>query len=84
MDEKRVQWAAEDLIKNRPALSRWHPIAGAVSLDVEVLVSGVRRVRTGPQNGCLTIVASMLLFAFVVFRPVASDQIAAGALAPAE
>ena len=25
MDEKRVQWAAEDLIKNRPALSRWHP-----------------------------------------------------------
>jgi len=32
----------------------------------------------------LTIVASMLLFAFVVFRPVASDQIATGALAPAE
>jgi hypothetical protein len=25
MDEKRVQWAAEDLIKNRPPLSRWHP-----------------------------------------------------------
>jgi len=25
IDEKRVQWAAEDLIKNRPALSRWHP-----------------------------------------------------------
>ena len=24
MDEKRVQWAADDLIKNRPALSRWH------------------------------------------------------------
>jgi hypothetical protein len=24
MDEKRVQWAAVDLIKNRPALSRWH------------------------------------------------------------
>jgi NAD(P)-dependent dehydrogenase (short-subunit alcohol dehydrogenase family) len=23
MDEKRVQWAADDLIKNRPALSRW-------------------------------------------------------------
>ena len=28
------------------------PVAGAVSLDVEVPVSGVRRVRTGPQNGC--------------------------------
>ena len=24
MDEKRIQWAADDLIKNRPALSRWH------------------------------------------------------------
>ncbi len=25
MDERRVRWAAEDLILNRPALSRWHP-----------------------------------------------------------
>ena len=25
MDEKRMQWAADDLIKNRPALSRWRP-----------------------------------------------------------
>ncbi len=25
MDEKRVYWAAHDLIENRPALSRWHP-----------------------------------------------------------
>ena len=25
MDEKRMQWTADDLIKNRPALSRWHP-----------------------------------------------------------
>ena len=25
MDNKRMQWAMEDLIKNRPALSRWHP-----------------------------------------------------------
>jgi len=24
MDNKRMQWAMEDLIKNRPALSRWH------------------------------------------------------------
>ena len=24
-DEARIQWAADDLIKNRPALSRWHP-----------------------------------------------------------
>lgn len=25
MDERRIQWAADDLIQNRPALSRWHP-----------------------------------------------------------
>ena len=25
MDEKRIQWTAEDMIKDRPALSRWHP-----------------------------------------------------------
>ncbi|MCB5175756.1 SDR family NAD(P)-dependent oxidoreductase [Microvirga lenta] len=25
MDRKRIRWAAEDLIRNRPALSRWHP-----------------------------------------------------------
>lgn len=25
MDEKRIQWMADDLIRNRPALSRWHP-----------------------------------------------------------
>jgi NAD(P)-dependent dehydrogenase (short-subunit alcohol dehydrogenase family) len=24
MDEKRMQWAIDDIIKNRPALSRWH------------------------------------------------------------
>lgn len=25
IDEKRIQWMADDLIQNRPALSRWHP-----------------------------------------------------------
>jgi NAD(P)-dependent dehydrogenase (short-subunit alcohol dehydrogenase family) len=25
LDERRMQWSADDLIKNRPALSRWHP-----------------------------------------------------------
>lgn len=25
MDEKRIQWNADDLIQNRPASSRWHP-----------------------------------------------------------
>jgi NAD(P)-dependent dehydrogenase (short-subunit alcohol dehydrogenase family) len=25
MDRKRIRWAAEDIIENRPPLSRWHP-----------------------------------------------------------
>jgi hypothetical protein len=25
MDQRRMQWSADDLIHNRPALSRWHP-----------------------------------------------------------
>jgi NAD(P)-dependent dehydrogenase (short-subunit alcohol dehydrogenase family) len=25
IDEKRIRWGAEDLVENRPALSRWHP-----------------------------------------------------------
>ncbi|MBZ6075870.1 SDR family NAD(P)-dependent oxidoreductase [Microvirga puerhi] len=25
MDERRMSWAADDIIRNRPALSRWHP-----------------------------------------------------------
>ena len=25
MDEKRMRWAMDDIIENRPALSRWHP-----------------------------------------------------------
>ncbi len=29
MDARRVQWAADDIIKERPALSRWHPDYGA-------------------------------------------------------
>lgn len=25
MDEKRIRWSADDIVQNRPALSRWHP-----------------------------------------------------------
>lgn len=25
MDAKRIAWASQDIIENRPALSRWHP-----------------------------------------------------------
>ena len=25
LDEKRIRWAADDIIRNRPPLSRWHP-----------------------------------------------------------
>jgi len=33
IDEKRVAWAAGDLIENRPALSRWHPDWGQAFKD---------------------------------------------------
>lgn len=25
LDQRRMQWSADDMILNRPALSRWHP-----------------------------------------------------------
>ena len=25
LDEKRILWAAGDIVENRPPLSRWHP-----------------------------------------------------------
>jgi hypothetical protein len=25
IDNRRILWVAEDIIRNRPALSRWHP-----------------------------------------------------------
>jgi hypothetical protein len=25
LDERRILWAAGDVVENRPALSRWHP-----------------------------------------------------------
>ncbi|WP_157216561.1 SDR family NAD(P)-dependent oxidoreductase [Flavisphingomonas formosensis] len=32
-DEKRIAWAAADIIENRPALSRWHPDYAAAFAD---------------------------------------------------
>jgi NAD(P)-dependent dehydrogenase (short-subunit alcohol dehydrogenase family) len=32
IDERRIQWAADDIIQNRPALSRWHPEHAAAFL----------------------------------------------------
>ncbi len=29
LDERRILWAAGDIVENRPALSRWHPDFGA-------------------------------------------------------
>jgi NAD(P)-dependent dehydrogenase (short-subunit alcohol dehydrogenase family) len=29
LDERRILWAAGDIVENRPALSRWHPDYGA-------------------------------------------------------
>lgn len=33
LDRRRIQWAADDLIQNRPALSRWHPDYAAAFQD---------------------------------------------------
>jgi hypothetical protein len=33
LDEKRIAWAAGDIIENRPALSRWHPDWGPAFAD---------------------------------------------------
>lgn len=33
VDEKRIAWAAQDIIANRPALSRWHPDYAAAFAD---------------------------------------------------
>jgi short-subunit dehydrogenase len=36
LDEKRILWAAGDIVENRPALSRWHPdFANAFAAFVE-------------------------------------------------
>ena len=37
LDNRRIQWNADDIIKNRPALSRWHPDYGA---EYEVFIKG--------------------------------------------
>jgi hypothetical protein len=33
LDEKRIAWAAGDIIDNRPPLSRWHPDFGEAFAD---------------------------------------------------
>lgn len=33
IDERRIAWAAGDVIENRPALSRWHPDYAAAFAD---------------------------------------------------
>ena len=40
MDERRIQWAADDLIRNRPALSRWRP---EFADEFSAWMAGVRR-----------------------------------------
>ena len=67
---------------------RMHPKADFGTVILTIAVAAIHAAYDAADPiaafASLTIVASMLLFAFVVFRPVASDQIAAGALAPAE
>ena len=55
LDERRMLWAAGDIVENRPALSRWHPdYAERVR---EVCEGGVeRRVADAPRRHQLLVV----------------------------
>jgi len=44
LDQFRLQWSADDLIKNRPALSRWHP---AYRLDFDSGVAHIQEKESG-------------------------------------
>lgn len=44
LDEKRIAWAAGDIIENRPALSRWHP--DYVDAFADFIKGSQTRVRT--------------------------------------
>jgi len=37
LDNRRIQWNADDIIRNRPALSRWHPDFAA---EYEAFIKG--------------------------------------------
>jgi NAD(P)-dependent dehydrogenase (short-subunit alcohol dehydrogenase family) len=43
IDNRRILWAAEDIIRNRPALSRWHPDYEAEFAQFLTLASPFRR-----------------------------------------
>jgi NAD(P)-dependent dehydrogenase (short-subunit alcohol dehydrogenase family) len=43
IDNRRILWAAEDIIRNRPALSRWHPDYEAEFAELLTLDSPFRR-----------------------------------------
>jgi NAD(P)-dependent dehydrogenase (short-subunit alcohol dehydrogenase family) len=43
IDNRRILWAAEDIIRNRPALSRWHPDYEAEFAQLLTLDSPFRR-----------------------------------------
>ncbi|HMJ56013.1 MAG TPA: SDR family NAD(P)-dependent oxidoreductase [Polyangiaceae bacterium] len=45
MDERRIQWAADDIIMNRPALSRWHSVHAAAfqAFAARAASTGARR-----------------------------------------
>ncbi|MDB5393019.1 MAG: short-chain dehydrogenase [Rhodospirillales bacterium] len=48
LDERRILWAAGDIVQNRPALSRWHPDYAETFAD---LVKGAQH-RPGSSPNC--------------------------------
>ena len=45
LDQRRILWAAGDIVENRPALSRWHPAYA------EAAIGRVRATRPMPEDG---------------------------------
>jgi NAD(P)-dependent dehydrogenase (short-subunit alcohol dehydrogenase family) len=59
IDNRRILWAAEDIIRNRPALSRWHPdykdeFAAVGAIFTEVAASQYYKPRRPYTGGAVT------------------------------
>jgi NAD(P)-dependent dehydrogenase (short-subunit alcohol dehydrogenase family) len=52
LDERRMLWAAGDIVENRPALSRWHPDYAEAFAKFVKVEGTVRRVGKGALAPC--------------------------------
>ena len=57
LDERRILWAAGDIVENRPALSRWHPdfaeaFAAFVAATERLAAGDAHRSGRAPRACC--------------------------------